>query len=858
MNSASDRSVRVRRGSAAAVVCCAGLAFPAFGQLSTSVTANLRPFMYFSPVGGGTNGQGIFDTGAPSLVVAPETNVRFGIAQSAGDTNTFYARQFGFAPGMMVGPMGNQVARSAGVVGNYTNFALGGLYGGRFDGPSLGTNGVAGAAPPAHAFASAGNLIRTDGVTRNGISPALEYFNGSFSDNILGMSVVASGGRAGNSAAGVLVDPYNAGPSAFPFSIPDPNVGSPFNDLNTNGMRDAGEPFYDPVNGAFGPGGGAVFRANNALGTDNGPIDNRTSSVSFFNPAAQVTPNTTANFNPGFMAYVPLEARLNRLGGRAAANNPIAPAGFVNTDFATAGGAAQDATVAPRPFATLPANNPLGVAAGTYLMDTGAVATGAAGGATFGIIGTTALNRFGQFWDFSNNNQNPVQYVTDPATGFTRPVDNRGTLMLFGATRLGDRHLIGDGMLFTVGNGSTGLARTAVDQLATYGGPADTRPGMAADVSGSRNTFGQEGVGIFKTQMSQSNGAYAGGVDALGLRGGGQDQVDGLSIGADPIRRGVSILFSVSEDSQGRAGGDSGDAGGVRAQRALGQHAGDVFQSATAQKARVNGTNTVRFNQDSMGLAGNAGPYASAAGRGHRDNLRDFDLETWRAMPNNSMRNMDPMVRSAGDTRAYGNVGARPDVLGRDYAMYFTLTQESATVNDPNESRQGGDIYRSRANGSGFEVFASAGLIGVLGDDIDAMALYRPAGTGVNANVIRGVRPAFYDEGYVPEFFARSLPQETALDRGNMTTDFMLFSLAPGSTSLNLTDAFLGGRRLSAADIFVTDFSGMFWLFASAESLGLDPMTDNIDGLDVTTIPTPTGVGVLVVGALAAGRRRRR
>jgi hypothetical protein len=85
----------------------------------------------------------------------------------------------------------------------------------------------------------------------------------------------------------------------------------------------------------------------------------------------------------------------------------------------------------------------------------------------------------------------------------------------------------------------------------------------------------------------------------------------------------------------------------------------------------------------------------------------------------------------------------------------------------------------------------------------------------------------------------------------------MLFSLAPGSPSLGIFDNFLG-RFLSPADVFITDFDGTFAMYATAESLGLNPATDNIDGLDSAPVPEPVGGLVLAALAVMGMRRRRR
>ncbi|NLF32560.1 MAG: hypothetical protein GX591_16925 [Planctomycetes bacterium] len=61
--------------------------------------------------------------------------------------------------------------------------------------------------------------------------------------------------------------------------------------------------------------------------------------------------------------------------------------------------------------------------------------------------------------------------------------------------------------------------------------------------------------------------------------------------------------------------------------------------------------------------------------------------------------------------------------------------------------------------------------------------------------------------------------------------DYALFSLSHGSPSV-------ARYGLSAADVFFTDFSGSFWLYAQGQSLGLfvdggNEFTDNVDALEV-------------------------
>ena len=90
--------------------------------------------------------------------------------------------------------------------------------------------------------------------------------------------------------------------------------------------------------------------------------------------------------------------------------------------------------------------------------------------------------------------------------------------------------------------------------------------------------------------------------------------------------------------------------------------------------------------------------------------------------------------------------------------------------------------------------------------------------------------------------------------------DYALFSLSPGSASL-------GALGLSASDVFFTDFSGAFALYAGSASVGLVPLAgaapfggdDNIDALELEQVPEPStqlllGAGLAILTAL---RRRR-
>lgn len=528
------------------------------------------------------------------------------------------------------------------------------------------------------------------------------------------------------------------------------------------------------------------------------------------------------------------------------------------------------------------------------MADTGAPSTRAPSVANpTGLLGTNFFNGFGQYWDFSAN----------PGNG------NQPTLLFFGPRLQGDRDLVSTGALITVDRLSVGLDRTGVNQYTTFGRPAINIPAGGNNPDGSVNANGTpiaattgtfNATTIFRTHMTQSNAGYISGAEALGLQGATVanlgDSITSLSVGGERIAQRSTIYFSVDRASQGEAGGQvvfvpglgtiavgsNGFGGGVAGQRALGQHAADIFQADNgARPSALNpgsqnpifvnaGGNVLRYNQDVMGLAGNAGPLASAAGWGNEDNLRDFDLRSIDGMiaanAATTMRNLDPVIRTPGDTHNPGSalgVAARSDVLGQNFNTFITLDTGSVTLTANGWSAA--DILRNNtaANGPGIRQFAAAATIGLgAGNAIDGIAMQR---VGLLANL-----PLVAGTTFNASFFAVNgyVALDSFIPYGGLLQDFggidifsgfnadtMLFSLAPGSTALAFFDVILN-RNLSAADIFITDFDGTFQLYAAAESMGL-LASDNIDGLDVMPIPTPASLVLLALGGALASRRRR-
>lgn len=844
-----------RRLSGAAVLLC--LTGSAQAQMPANVVRDLRPLVHIAPNGSPQDqiGVGVFDTGSSRLYIAPESNALWNV------------------PVTETAALGRYFTPNGRVQTNFGTWQVGGMLGGLFQGPErltpaalpAGPGAGATVMPPyrnasAHIFASATRLNATAPASSGNLAASFTYFGavgGGNSLNNIGMAYVgadAAGVAGGQAAMSVIVDPTQAMVLPFAFGIRDNRVGEPrtaadpmtgtfsYVDLNGNGVHNAG--------GSLNNQDAASYIGNQ-----------RTSSLFFQSAGSLATPTSTQNFNPNFLFSLALTPE----GGGAA---------FTRQQV-IAGGQPAAATRTASPEVTLTAEQAaiFGVGtsgnaatATTYIADTGAPTTGG------GLLGTEHLNGFGQVWDF-----------------------NRRELLLFGPRMQGDRDLVSGGMLMTVDRNAQGLAHSAVRQFRDHGVPA-TLPSTdaAADpVSRAAPTPGVQGVGIYRTHMSASNAGYMDGASALGLNA--NHQIDGMTTGGDDLRNTRlevrtdpngsqreavafrnQVFFSVDNISNGALGGD-GEAfgGGVRAQRLLSQAAGDVFQSVTGSPVGTTGTNTLRFNQDVMGLAGNRGPTQNAAGT-FEDNLRDFDLQPERGMRNAArvLRNIDPIIRGPGDNRnpdgdLPGGSAARTDVLGSSYSTYFSLSPPAAGGNPGGATNA--DILVNAAAGAAApsfagttQVWAGSALMGLLeGDDIDALAVSRATAGGQLLLGSDAVRPGLVNPASPFVIGSRFNPNQDerfdGIDFLGNDADLVIFSLARNSQIINVLGNIPGlGRFLSPADLFISDFDGTFCLYATAESLGLDPAQDNIDGLDTMMIPTPGTLVPLGLASLLGARRRRR
>ncbi len=147
--------------------------------------------------------------------------------------------------------------------------------------------------------------------------------------------------------------------------------------------------------------------------------------------------------------------------------------------------------------------------------------------------------------------------------------------------------------------------------------------------------------------------------------------------------------------------------------------------------------------------------------------------------------------------------------LMHDTPVYFSLDPLSPSLGLGAGSPA--DILVSLPMSPAIQLFAPAPLMGLtMIDDVDALAVWD---------------------------YANPLVADGQID-------YALFSLAPGSPSLVGPDGAWGtADDYSAADIFVTDFSGVNALYMTAQTLGMQFM-DNIDALDVEAWEGPQSVEV--------------
>lgn len=305
-----------------------------------------------------------------------------------------------------------------------------------------------------------------------------------------------------------------------------------------------------------------------------------------------------------------------------------------------------------------------------------------------------------------------------------------------------------------------------------------------------------------------TDGAFAGSTGLL------HTFINGLSNNSSPAPGGlINMMFSIDRLSAGAPHSDSAIEAG------LSQHPGDIYVSTTtlADPAALVGTlppgsgfvpgplnppaagsNRLLFDESALdltaGLGGLVGPPrlippgapAPPMGPGTHDNVDAFEL-----------RDLDVNGDAVADIGYYFTVA--PD--GAVDQQYAALAFSGAVL--PYDAANIRFVPPGTPPGAPDAIYALAGALGLApmpalppgppggGNDIDGLVVFDP-------------------------------------DRDGLATpglDYALFSLAPGSADL----AAFGN---SPADVFFTDFSGSYAVFAMAGDLGLTPL-DNVDALEI-------------------------
>jgi hypothetical protein len=825
----------------ALLICLIGSLIPsaASAQIAANTIRRVRPLVDISfqnPMPAGDPlALGIFDTGNDTISITPETNSRVGIGVA-------YT-----SPSPPV-PAGQDPALyNDAIVGKPTDITVGGFLGVAVGGPEVFSTAAAPANGRAHIFSTDTRRSAANSYAQTGFAPSLTYFGAIASLNGLNNIGTAFIARTGGQSALVTeVDPTQGG--YLPFAL--------------NNVTRAG------------------------LNAPSLPLNQTYSSLSFYAINNVQVPTSAANANPSFLSVLNLSDGENTNPGvnpnfqrqttQPFFPNPTPPPNNI-TDTNSPG-----TTTGGLPMVVIGPGNPFGITAAnfaTYIADTGAPTTQTPTPANPNpLLGTDNLNGFGQYWNFQTSQ-----------------------LLLFGPRKASDQNIVGPGILFNVDRSTVGLASTGVNQLAVNGltpvmNAPNPTPAGAPPPTPNPNPNGaptiyqsaapEQSAAIFRTQLTHSNATYVSGIDALNLSN--RDQLLALSLGADTIPNPVNaplgartngILFAVDRNSQGLADDPTALGGGVQMQTALGKQSANVYASTTGNRLPSPGVNAVKYSGDLLGLGPNAGPAAAAAGRGQVDQLRDFVVQSqngyYNANVNSVQRNVDPPVTYPGDNRnpgasVAGNYGVRADVYGLNFDTYFTLDKASPSRAAAGVSAADILVNNVAGGGTGFHAFAGAATLGLNpNDQINTLAFSRPLNhptqtiplqPGVQ-NISMSLVPGTGFDPNIDGMFDNIDPFH-----GNIS-DLALFTLGPGSPDLGIFDPVIGAT-LSSADVFVTDFDGTFSLYDTAESLGLNPLTDTITGmkpLPVDSVPEPTTLAlvvlalpVMLLAARRGGKRQRR
>ena len=294
-----------------------------------------------------------------------------------------------------------------------------------------------------------------------------------------------------------------------------------------------------------------------------------------------------------------------------------------------------------------------------------------------------------------------------------------------------------------------------------------------------------------------------------------------------PVARTLHVGFSVDRISVGQAGT------AVGWQAGLNQQPGDLFRSVSSY------THPKVFAGFAGPAFGYGGPLPTTATPGSQNDLM-FD-ETWMNLiagpgspipPGLPAEQIRPGTHDNVDAANWTQFDVAPLDGMTDRMLYFSVPPAEGFLS----GARAADIYAVPANAPAAAAYlwapdTSMGLVTEspdFGDNIDGLVVWE----------VDEIRPANGD------------PNNPVADP---LIDYALFSLSHGSVSL-------AQYSLNESDVFFTDFTGRFWLYATDSNLGLAGAAgfepgDNVDALEIIVpgdITLDDVVNVADLGVLAA------
>ncbi len=364
------------------------------------------------------------------------------------------------------------------------------------------------------------------------------------------------------------------------------------------------------------------------------------------------------------------------------------------------------------------------------------------------------------------------------------------------------------------------------------------------------------------------------------------DNNDGHSNGElDPFDSQLLIYFSGDDQSKGMPGTDY-DNQAVRMQAAGDRFVTNGPTNITPSSAMASGAQAIIQGPVMPGGMGNFPVNILSANQHRYNEIPSIGPSAYNTYmpPTAGFTSMDDM--DALELTPFRAAGTQI----HNTPIYFSLDRPSPSL----AGMSGADIMFSPANTTFFYLCAPAPMLGLdPADEVDALAVWDSSGQGM---VTPGTDFALFSLAPGSPSLYKMIVGDANYDGVVSAGDYACIQANFGSTgvpgSVIIGDANRDGvvsagdyasvqanfgstGGMSAADIFVTDFTGMNMVYLPAFALGMLP-TDNIDAIDVeiwagvgafeeqlidqvgedVPVPEPASLSLLALGGLALMKRR--